>query len=117
MEITVINSWIIQNHGIIGELKYQGNGLLKGTRLISKNSGSEWLVKGRLIFYHTADYQKRFPNETEIRMHFTFRPKENGDKSKDAILDSEEQGIYQYLIEGVGHNEKPKQLENLELKK
>ena len=117
MEITVINSWTIQGQGIIAELKYSGTGLPKGTRLISKTSDSEWLVKGRLIFYHTADKQKRFPDETEIQMHFTYGAKEIREKSKDALLDNEEQGIYQYLIESDRHNEKPKQLEKLEIKK
>jgi len=107
MEITVINSFAIQNQEIIAELKYQGNGLPTGIRLISKRSGSSWLVKGRLILFHAGDCQKRFPNETEIQMHFTFNPKENKDKSKNAIIDSEGQGIYQYLIEPDGHCEKP----------
>jgi hypothetical protein len=116
VEITVINSWTIQKQGIIAELKYQGAGLPKGTRLVSKQSGIEWLVKGRLIFYHTFELQKRFSNETEIQMHFTFNPKENKDRSQKTIFDNEAQGIYQYLIESVQHDETPKQDEKLVIK-
>ncbi|HEY4787989.1 MAG TPA: hypothetical protein VIH57_18170 [Bacteroidales bacterium] len=117
MQIEVINSWIIQGQGIIAELKYLGAGLEKGTRLISDQSDNEWIVKGRLIFDHIADNQKKFHNETEISMHFDFNPKENEDASGKRLLENESQGIYQYLIEPNDHNEKPKQFEMLKIKK
>ncbi|HPE55272.1 MAG TPA: hypothetical protein P5514_04830 [Bacteroidales bacterium] len=117
VEIEVINSWTIQGQGVIVELKNLETGLEKGTRLISIHSGIEWKVKGRLIFDHTADSQKRFHNETEIQVHVSFNPEENKDTSRKSLLDNESQGIYQYLIEFDGHNEKPKQFEKLKIYK
>ena len=116
MEIEVINSWILKGQEVIVELKYIETGLPKGTRLISEQSGNEWIVKGRLIFDHTVENQKRFSFETEIRMHFVFNLKENKELSRQTLLDSEGQGIFQYLIEPFQNDEKPKQFEKLKIK-
>jgi hypothetical protein len=117
MEIEVIESWIIKGTGIITELKNIDKGLPNGTCLISLQTGYKWIVKGRLIFYHIAETQKRFPGECEVPMHFIFSKNENMEKSKKALLDKENAGIYQYLIEPVQHSEKPMHLEKLEIKK
>lgn len=116
MEVEVIDSWIIKGTGIIAELKNISNGVPSGFCLISKLTGHKWIVKGRLIFYHIAESQKRFPGELELPMHLSFKANENMEKSKKALLDKENFGIYQYLIEPIQHDEKPNRLDKLEIK-
>ena len=117
MEIEVIDSWIIKGTGIIAELKNIVTGLPNGFCLTSSLTGHKWIIKGRLIFYHIAEDQKRFPGETELPMHFTFKTKEKMEESKKALLDRENLGIYQYLIDPVQHEEKPNKFDKLEIKK
>ena len=50
-------------------------------------------------------------------MRFHFRPIENLEKSEKDIQNKEEKGIYQYEIEGIGHDQKPEKNEQLEIEK
>jgi hypothetical protein len=115
--LKILECWNITGRGIIAELQYNGKGLPEGTILKSSQKNIQWKIKNRLLFNHTLDKQKRFPNEKEIIMRFHFRPIENLEKSEKDIQNKEEKGIYQYEIEGIGHDQKPEKNEQLEIEK
>jgi hypothetical protein len=105
--IEILDSWNVTGQGIIVELKHQEKGLPQGARLISRQTGRQWTVKSRLFFNHTLDRQRKFSNESESFMHLAFNPIDNLEKSKTNILNKEEQGIYQYALGPIEHEDKP----------
>jgi hypothetical protein len=115
--IKVLNSWKHQKNLIIAEIEYSGEGLFKGTQLVSKNSTNVWTVNSRLIFNHTMNNQKRFKGETESYLSLRFVDEDARVKSHREILDKESAQIYQYLIEPVNHVNKPKENEELIIEK
>lgn len=115
--IKVLNSWKHQKNLIITEIEYSGEGLFKGTQLVSKISTNMWIVNSRLIFNHTMDNQKRFKGETESYLSLKFVDEDARIKSYQAIIDNESNQIYQYLIEPVNHVDKPEVNEELIIEK
>lgn len=113
--IEVIDSWSLSSQGIIAELKYQGNGLPKDTRLKSILTGQQWIVTSRVLFNHVLDEQKRFSSEVENIMSLSFSTVEKMEKSGRNILMKEELGIYQYKLDPEGHSEKPERGGQLEV--
>lgn len=115
--VEVIESWNFRGEFLIAMLKYQGSGLPKGTKLVSRQTGKIWFVKSRIIHNHTADKQKRFPGETEVFEWSSFKPIENKVRSRDRILEDESQGIYFYMLAFGQIKERPKAGELLDVER
>ncbi|MBX2905981.1 MAG: hypothetical protein KF744_08090 [Taibaiella sp.] len=114
-DIEVIDCWLITNVGVIAELRHQLSGLADGVVLRSPESGKEWCVKYRILHNHTGERQKKFPGESTNYMWPAFSSFTQMEHSAEAILKREEQNIYEYLIEGIGHLSKPENGEVLSL--
>lgn len=109
------NSFKITGRGIILELKHTQKGLAKATKLISENTDKVWKVKARILFDHAVEEQKIFETESTEYALVRFESPEKRQESIDAIKERESQNIYQYLVEPIGHEDKPKQGEKLNL--
>lgn len=93
----VIETFNITDYGMLAIISDVEFGIKKGYALKSISSSLFWEVQERII--HSSN-EKRFDVETEIFMHLNIR---NYVKSKEI------QGKYfEYKIEPIGHNEKPK---------
>lgn len=101
--IEIIECWSVTAIGVIAELKHQLAGLKSGTLLRSASTGEVWRIKTRLLFGHTYDDQKKFPEEIITYCHMSFESIEKRQVSARNILDKEEQHIYQYQLETYGH--------------
>ena len=115
--IQVIDSWDITLRGIIGELQHNLNGLASGSLIKSQTTNKEWRIKKRILFHHVLDKQRKFSNETTTYTHSSFGSVENMINSAKAIFDKEEQNIFQYQLQAVGHNSKPQIGDTLMLRK
>lgn len=115
--IEILDSWILTGQGIVAELKHNETGLPFRTKLESLRTGKLWTVKSRLLFNHTTDEQKKFPNEKETLMFLTFKSSGNLEKSRTDILDKEKHNVFQYYLDPVGHNEKPTTGDKLKIEK
>jgi hypothetical protein len=105
--IQVIESWDLTSIGIIAELRHQLDGLPSGFIIKSQTTGKEWVVKKRVLFYHTFDKQKQFVNETITYNHYSFESVDNMLISAKNILEKEEQNIFQYQLQSLGKHFKP----------
>lgn len=108
--VTIFDSWKLSNKKeIVVELQHFLNGLMPGTILRSIDSGLSWKVVSRTIFPQ-AKGQIRFKGEREIFEHYKFMDPilENHKKFRANIAENESKGVYQYSIEPMGHEEKPK---------
>jgi Domain of unknown function (DUF6848) len=115
--ITTIDAWKLSyRNEILADLQHSLNGLMPGTILKSKESGNSWKVVARIIFMQ-ADNQKRFEGEKEYSQRFTFKKPqiENYERFQKDIADKESKGIHQYSLSPVGHDDKPKMGEILEV--
>jgi hypothetical protein len=108
-------SFNITGRGIVLELQHGEQGLAKGTELIAENSGKTWIVKVRVLFEHAVHEQKIFNSESIDYMLLKFDSIEKRQGSIESIKERESNNIYQYLIEPVKHDEKPKQGEKLKI--
>jgi hypothetical protein len=105
--IEVIDSWDLTSRGIIVELRHQLDGLTTGSIIKSQTSDKEWIVKNRILFHHTLDRQRRFPNEITTYTHSSFGSVDNMLSSAQNILDKEAENIFQYQLQTIGHSAKP----------
>lgn len=105
--IEVIDSWDLTSGGIIAELRHQFDGLTTGSIIKSQTTDKTWRVKNRILFHHTLDKQKRFPNEITTYTHSSFGSVEDMMNSATNILNKEEGNIFQYQLQAIGHYSKP----------
>jgi len=102
-----MGSWNITAFGIIAVLQHYFDGLQSDIIIKSTTTGNEWRVKKRVLFYHTADRQKKFPNESTTHIHLSFASIEKKLLSIRNILDREDQNMFQYQLEPIEHSLKP----------
>jgi hypothetical protein len=117
IHLTIIDSWKLSHvNEVIADLQHSLNGIMPGTLLKSSATGSMWKVLFRVIFIQVEN-QKRFEGEKERVLHFSFdAPKaENVESFEIKIKAQESQGIYQYVLETLGHSAKPYIGEKLEV--
>ena len=105
--IQVFDSWQTTAFGVIAELHNDFDGLASGTIIKSTTRDKEWRVKKRILFYHTFDRQKTFSNELTTYVHASFDSIEKQVISSKNILDKEEQNVFQYQLQPIGHSSKP----------
>src|SRR4029078_676893 len=103
MNTEILISWYV----IIADLKHQLNGPASGSIIKSQATNKEWRVEERILFHHAMENQKRFPNETTTYTHGVFGSAEKMLNSAKNILDNEEQNIFHYKLEPIGHTSKP----------
>src|SRR5689334_16082034 len=106
--IQVIESWNTTTFGVIAELAHYLEGLPSGLIIKSTTTSEEWRVKQRVLYYHTFGKQRKFDVEAITYVHASFAGPENLFSSAKNILDKEEQNIFEYRLQPVGHNAKPK---------
>ena len=112
-KVTIIESWKLSvGNQILADIRHSLNGLNSGTVLKSEATGLTWKVVSRII-YQQSENQKRFSNEIEHFLHFSFRPVENLEKFRQDIHRKEASGIYQYAIQPIDHEKKPENGEPL----
>ena len=109
------NSFTIKGRGIILELKHFESGLTSGSILNSKKRGLKWVIKVRILYYHTVEHQLVFENEKSDYMLLRFNSVKSKEASINQIKEKEGQNIFTYLISPVNHEEKPIEGESLEL--
>jgi hypothetical protein len=115
--VTIFESWKLSfQKNILVEIQHSLNGLMTGTILRSQESGLRWRVSSRTLFIQ-AENQKRFDGETETFQHFSFKApfEESFNKFQSRIEENERNHIYQYSIEPLGHEGKPRTGEVLEV--
>jgi hypothetical protein len=115
-KIYVHNSFLTTGMGIIAVMQHNQTGLLKGSRLFSLKTNLSWEIISRIFFDHTMDEQIRFDIENIDYMNLSFKSTENRESSFRNILENEKQGIFQYRIKPIGHDKKPENNEELEIK-
>lgn len=103
----VIDSWNLTSIGIIAELCHFLDGLKSGLVIKSQSTGKEWRVKKRILYNHTYDKQKKFPDEAITYSHLSFESIEDQVVSARNIMDKEQQHIFEYRLQPIGHNTKP----------
>lgn len=92
---------------MIAELKHHLNGLQGGLIIKSQSTGDEWKIKHRILFSHTYGKQKTFTNEATTHSFLSFDSIEKQIVSAKNILDKEEDNIFQYQVQPIGHKSKP----------
>lgn len=113
-KIKAIDAFQISNLGIIVFVQNANNGLPTDCVLKSLNTGISWVVKSRIIEFSELD-NPEFNEETITNLHLTFSSAENRNISQQQTLERISQNIFQYQIEGIGHDEKPALDEELEV--
>lgn len=114
--IEVIDCWMITLREImLADLKHSKGGLPAGTKIISPKSGKEWSIKHRLISGHIGTKHKKFSNESELAIYFSFGSPEKQEASVKDVVEKEKQGIFHYQIVPIGHKSKPETGEILEI--
>jgi hypothetical protein len=108
--VTIHETWNLSfQKEMIVEIQHSLNGLIPGTVLKSQEAKHRWKVVNRICFLQ-AKNQKRFNGEHEKYLHFSFHSPagENTDKFQRDMETKESNGIYQYTIEPLGHDAKPR---------
>lgn len=105
--IQVIDSWELASFGIIVELKHLFNGIRSGTLIKSQSTGNEWRINKRIIYCHTYGKQKLFSNETTALSLMSFDNLEKQIASANTKLNKEENYIFHYQLQPIGHKSKP----------
>lgn len=105
--IQVMDSWELTTVGIVVELRHHRNGLHSGLIIESPSTGEKWRVKYRILFSHTCEKQKIFAIETTTISFISFDSVENQMISAKNVLDKEDDNIFQYKVEAIGHKSKP----------
>jgi len=101
------NSFELSGRGFVIELKHSLNGLKEGIVLISESSKLKWKIVVRILFDHAVHEQITFKCESVENSFSSFTNVEKRNKSIQDIVDRENQGIFQYMIEPIGHINKP----------
>ena len=105
--IQVIDSWDLTSIGIIAELKHSFNGLQSGIIIKSQSTGNEWRIENRILYNHTFSKQRIFLNETTTQSFLSFGSMEKQIVSAKNILDKEDNNIFHYQLQPIGHKSKP----------
>ncbi|PZX37820.1 hypothetical protein LX97_02915 [Nonlabens dokdonensis] len=113
--IKILDTWNISGFGIIAEVENIHDGLSKGTILKSQETELTWIVESRIIETLAIDKLTRFPNETETPIHLNFKTVSNLDKTKEKIVERNQNRIFQYHLKANEHNIKPKTGERLSI--
>ncbi len=106
-ETITIDSFEINEVGIILELQHYENGIIRNTELVSKSTGKVWKVIARLLYDHALQYQKIFAGEAKEFILIGFESTALLQESIDRIKDKESRNIFRYILEPVNHLEKP----------
>jgi len=101
------NSFKISGRGIVVDLKHSEEGLNKNTVLTSKNLKLQWIVKARVLFDHAVHKQIIFESEATEYLLCSFNSIDKKKDSIQSIVNKEKQGIFQYYLEPVKHDNKP----------
>lgn len=115
--LIILDSWkMSERNEIIASIEHSLEGLTPGLVLKSIENGLSWKIVSRTIFIQ-AENQKRFKGEKEIFQRFTFQSpiEENFKRFQKQIAENESRHIYQYSIQPIGHENKPKAGERLEV--
>ena len=107
-QVKVINVFQISNFGIILFLKANNDffGLESGTILKSENSSKSWYIGSRIIEFPSVE--TNFENETVINSFLHFTTVQSRIKAEENAIIRQKDKIYQYQIEPILHNDKPK---------
>ncbi|AOW19332.1 hypothetical protein LPB138_00940 [Urechidicola croceus] len=106
--VKIIDSWNITGFGIIAELENIHDGITKGTKLKSQETGLTWIVESRIVETLAIDSLKRFPNETETPMHLNFKSVSKLENAKETIIKKNRNRVFKYRLKPSKQNEKPK---------
>lgn len=107
------NSFPITGRGHIVELQHHEAGLPTGTVLTSVASGLSWEVRARILFDHATEHHTYFENEAVEFVLLRFSSPESLAASLQAIAEAEHRKLYRYLIQPIGHGQKPQHGEEL----
>lgn len=116
-QVTIVESWKLSFKGeILADVRHFLQGLPPGTVLQSLESGQRWKVVYRILFSQALE-QKRFRGEKEVYQHISFAaPKaENIERFYQTLADKESKGIYHYALEPLGHTNKPRGGEQMQV--
>jgi hypothetical protein len=105
--LEVLDSWNIEAIGVVTEIKHELEGIATGTIVKSQKTNLEWRVKKRLVFSHTSQQQKKFPNEITTLTYVRFENPQKQSESAKNILAKEEKNIFSYLLQPIGHASQP----------
>ncbi|MEO0898028.1 MAG: hypothetical protein AAFY71_16585 [Bacteroidota bacterium] len=104
--LIVHDSWNM-SYGILANLRKEDVPLMPGQVLESRETQLRWVVVSRIMFMHAYAEQKRFWGEHESLTHFSFRSFDVREASKLDILQKESDGIFQYKLQALNHEDKP----------
>jgi len=107
VEVIVVDSFKIAGRGVVVELKHKEKGLRKHLKLRSSESRKFWEIISRVLFNHTILGQRIFKNETTTLTRLRFNNFEDKQNSYNEILAREKDSVFQYLLQPIGHNDKP----------
>ena len=118
MSFLVTDSFLLTGRGMIVFLQNVENGLPEGTNLTSKSRNLTWKIILRQLWLHTIKEEKRFSNERETIAHASLNLSAypNEEDPIKVIVDKHLSYGKEYLIEPIGHKEKPQVNEVLEIK-
>lgn len=113
--LQVIDSFQISNLGNIVFIKNNNKifGLKNGTVIKSTHSNKSWFVKNRIVEFPSIE--TIFENETIINSFLNFSNIENRIIAEKNAKERNINKIFQYQIEPIFHNNKPKKNEILEI--
>ena len=98
-------SFDMGERGILADLHHQESGLPART-ILSNSQGLKWEVGSRILFMHAAGEQKLFENEQTSSMSMKFSNSESQQQSVEDIKSREQQNIFMYLLQPLGHSSK-----------
>ncbi len=107
MYAKVIECYKMKSTGFLVRLKLDQPGLKSGVLLGAANGSMRWKVKSRILYSPFRELHKRFKFEKIDVIHVQLEA-ENKEKLKLELLKNENENIFQYRIEGVGHKQMPK---------
>jgi hypothetical protein len=113
--LVVETSFSITHRGIIVFLQHDLAGLPASTRLRSSTNGQLWSVRSRVVYSHLMTQHRLFENETLDYMTLSFSDVGKLEASAARTQQQEQRGVYQYFLQGIGHDLKPQSGEPLEL--
>lgn len=112
-QIKIIDSFQISNLRTIVFVQNENAGLPTDS-ILKSGSGKSWVVKNRIIEFPDLE-NPEFDEETTTHLHLKFSSLENKTESEQQAVQRIFQNIYQYQLEGIGHDEKPAINEELEV--
>ncbi len=116
MDVIVFDSFKITGFGIIASLKVGTRSTLSGSIIMSQESGREWLVESKIIETTDLDISTLDDDESIVYSHLNFRTWENRENVIESIKIRNENGIFQFKLQGINHDDKPIKGESLTIK-